>query len=138
MSDKTWKAVERRVAEFWGTERTPLSGGNSRHGTHSDTLHPRVYIEMKHGGGCPTGWPGIVSLFQETEEKAALEKKRAVLILHRKGQSRVGQYDTYLRIPVYVTGREACRTDREVVCVPQEMARRIVLGEDPKTEAGKG
>jgi hypothetical protein len=46
MADKRWKEFERRVARAFGTERTPLSGGNSKH-THSDTLHPELYIECK-------------------------------------------------------------------------------------------
>ncbi len=41
------KIYERRVAKFFGTNRTPLSGINSRHDTHSDTLHPSLYIEVK-------------------------------------------------------------------------------------------
>lgn len=45
---KTWKSVELRLARMFGTNRTPLSGGNSRH-TRSDTLHPRLFIELKHG-----------------------------------------------------------------------------------------
>jgi len=45
---KTWKSVELRLARMFGTERTPLSGGNSKH-TRSDTLHPRLFIELKHG-----------------------------------------------------------------------------------------
>lgn len=40
------KTQERRVARFFGTERTPLSGGASRH-TRSDTLHPTLYLEVK-------------------------------------------------------------------------------------------
>jgi len=47
MSDKTWKARERQVAKFFGTERNPLSGQNSKH-TSSDTLHQTLYIEHKH------------------------------------------------------------------------------------------
>ena len=43
---KSWKAYERRVARYFGSERTPLSGGNSRH-TRSDSLHERLYIECK-------------------------------------------------------------------------------------------
>ena len=43
---KSWKAYERKVARFFGSERTPLSGGNSRH-TRSDSLHERLYIECK-------------------------------------------------------------------------------------------
>ena len=47
MANKRWKAYERRVAKFFGTKRTPLSGINSGHSTHSDTLHPRLYLEVK-------------------------------------------------------------------------------------------
>jgi hypothetical protein len=51
------KAHERRVARWFGTERTPLSGGASRH-TRSDTLHPKLYIEVKGaaGPGGTNGW----------------------------------------------------------------------------------
>jgi hypothetical protein len=42
-----WKGYERKVAKYFGTNRTPLSGINSRHDTHSDTLHPSLYIEVK-------------------------------------------------------------------------------------------
>jgi len=45
---KTWKSVELRIAKAFGTARTPLSGSNSRH-TSSDTLHSKLYIEIKHG-----------------------------------------------------------------------------------------
>ncbi len=41
------KIYERRVAKYFGTNRTPLSGINSRHDTYSDTLHPDLYIEVK-------------------------------------------------------------------------------------------
>jgi len=46
--NKTWKSVELRLAKMFGTKRTPLSGGNSGH-TRSDTLHKRLFIELKHG-----------------------------------------------------------------------------------------
>lgn len=46
--NKTWKSVELRLAKMFGVRRTPLSGGNSAH-TRSDTLHPRLFIELKHG-----------------------------------------------------------------------------------------
>ena len=45
---KTWKSVELRLAKMFGVRRTPLSGGNSAH-TRSDTLHPTLFIELKHG-----------------------------------------------------------------------------------------
>lgn len=57
MSDRYWKVCERRAAKFFGTNRTPLSGINSRHDTSSDTLHPRLYIEVKSASG-PTGSNG--------------------------------------------------------------------------------
>jgi len=41
-----WKRHERSHARFFHTERTPLSGGSSRH-TRSDSLHPILYIETK-------------------------------------------------------------------------------------------
>lgn len=45
---QTWKKVELRIARAFGTTRTPLSGGASKH-TRSDTLHPFIYCEIKHG-----------------------------------------------------------------------------------------
>ncbi len=46
MTERRFKRAERRVAANLGTQRTPLSGINSRH-TSSDTLHPDLYIEVK-------------------------------------------------------------------------------------------
>lgn len=48
------KAFESRVAKFFQTRRTPLSGINSGH-TGSDTLHPDLFIECKHHGD-PSIW----------------------------------------------------------------------------------
>lgn len=49
MTDKAWKAYERRVAKDHNTHRTPLSGINSRH-TSSDSLSDIFYIEDKWTG----------------------------------------------------------------------------------------
>jgi hypothetical protein len=98
MSDKAWKATERRIATYFGTVRNPLSGGNGRH-TRSDTLHPNYFIEIKHGSGCPTTWPAILKLYQETARLAAAEWKEPVLILHRKGSRGVDNDDTYFSVP---------------------------------------
>lgn len=38
MGDKTWKAVERKVAALFGGIRTPLSGSNSKHDTQGDVI----------------------------------------------------------------------------------------------------
>jgi len=48
MPSKRWKAVEGSLAKLFGSTRTPLSGINSGH-THSDTLHKRYFVEIKHG-----------------------------------------------------------------------------------------
>lgn len=45
---KRWKSVEREVADFFSSRRTPLSGSNSGHETNSDTLSPYFYVETKY------------------------------------------------------------------------------------------
>ena len=52
MNKNTWKGGERRIARMFGSERTPLSGGNSGH-TRSDTLHKELFIEVKHSKKYP-------------------------------------------------------------------------------------
>jgi hypothetical protein len=125
--EPAWKQQERAVARYWGTERTPLSGSNSRHATHSDTLHPTVYIEFKHGRSCPTTWRGIRRLFEDVEHKAMLEHKRAILVLHPKRLPRVEEWPTYLRVAVIPTWSMDHIPVGAVVCVPQSTARAIVL-----------
>lgn len=78
--DKTWKAVERRVARMFGTERTPMSGGNSKH-TRADTLHDSIFIEIKHR---KNGFHAV-SLLKETIELAKLENKIPLVVLVPKG-----------------------------------------------------
>jgi len=77
---KTWKSVERRIARFFGAERTPLSGGNSGH-TRSDTLHKKYFIEIKHRAK----W-AVFELWKETMEMAKKEKKMPFLCLHEKSK----------------------------------------------------
>lgn len=78
--DKPWKAVERRIARWLGSERNPLSG---RHGkiSRSDSIHPLLYIETK--------WRkrhSAVSLWRDTAKKADKENKIPVccLVEHSK------------------------------------------------------
>ncbi len=76
MPDKAWKAFERRIAKSLGTERTPLSGGASRH-TTSDTLHPDLYVECK--------WRKrslVHTLFTIVCKQAKVERKVPVMALH--------------------------------------------------------
>ena len=81
MSDKAWKAFERRVAEWFGAVgRTPLSGGNSKH-TRSDTLHDTLFIEAKQRVKHTA-----VTLWDETAKLARKEKKIPVVCLSEKNR----------------------------------------------------
>lgn len=79
MADTFWKQLERRVAKKLGTQRTPLSGRNSRI-TGSDTLSDRFYCEVKTRSKLPF-WTD----FQEARFKAKAEGKRPILVFHKKG-----------------------------------------------------
>lgn len=77
----TWKSRERKVAADFGTKRTPLSGINSGHNTHSDSLHDKIYIECKlrKKHTCLT-------LYRDTKEKADAEHKTPLVALMEKGK----------------------------------------------------
>lgn len=79
-SRSTWKGRERKIARDFGSERTPLSGGNSRI-TRSDSIHPKLFVEaklrQKHA---------VVTLFDDTAKLAKLEKKIPVVALCEKGR----------------------------------------------------
>ena len=82
MSDKAWKQFERRVARFFGSERNPLSGQNSKH-TGSDTLHDTLFIECKQRQRI-----ALVGLWDEARDQARREDKLpvvAVSVKHRPG-----------------------------------------------------
>jgi len=82
MADKKWKAKERKVAKWFGTERNPLSGINGKH-TGSDTLHETLFIEHKHRKAHSLG-----NLLRDTIAKARKEEKIPVVTLtedNRKG-----------------------------------------------------
>ena len=80
-SKSAWKSFERLVASFFGTKRVPLSGSNSGHGTNSDSLHPKIYIECKVRGKI-----SLWSLFIDTENKAKVEGKVPVVAIKQKGE----------------------------------------------------
>ncbi len=78
-----WKTLERRVARFFQTERTPLSGGNSKI-TRSDSLHPRLFIETKRA----TRYKAAITLWDQTNVMARKEQKIPLIAFgapHRKG-----------------------------------------------------
>lgn len=79
--DKAWKRDERKVSEFFGCRRNPLSGSNSGV-TGSDTRHPRLYIEQKRRKR-----HSVVALWDEVAERAAKEGKVPVVTLTEHGRS---------------------------------------------------
>lgn len=81
-SKSSWKSFERKVAEDFNTKRVPLSGSNSGHGTQSDSLHERVYIECKVRQKF-----SLQTLFEDTERKAKVEHKTPVVAVKQKGSN---------------------------------------------------
>lgn len=80
-SKSAWKSFERVVAAYFGTRRVPLSGSNSGHGTNSDSLHPKLYIECKVRSKF-----SLWQLFVDTEKKAKIEGKIPVVAVKQKGE----------------------------------------------------
>lgn len=83
MPEKAWKVFERRVAGFFHSDRTPLSGSVSKHKTTSDSLHPNLYIECKQRKNCYAA-----NLFRDVEAKANKEKKTPVVAIQPTGDTR--------------------------------------------------
>jgi hypothetical protein len=77
----TWKKVESKVASFFGTKRTPLSGGNSYH-TRSDTLHNNFFIETKYRASF-----SVISLWRQTALLAKKENKIPIVCLAEKNKN---------------------------------------------------
>jgi hypothetical protein len=74
----TWKAVERRAAAIWHSRRAPLSGSNGGQ-TASDSLHPRLFLEVKLRERS-----AVRTLFDSTAALAKKEGKTPVLMLADK------------------------------------------------------
>ena len=78
----TWKACERRAAKLFGTLRKPLSGsGGRKDQTRSDSVHPRLYIEVKMRERHP-----IRELYDVTREMARDETKTPILAIYDKNR----------------------------------------------------
>jgi len=80
MVPRTWKRYEQEAAAYFGTTRTPLSGGNSKH-TQSDTLHDVVFVEVKGRKK-----HAAVTLWDDTKTKATKEGKIPVVVLVEQGR----------------------------------------------------
>ena len=118
MPPSTWKSVERRICRYLGSDRTPLSGSNSRHGTSSDCLHEKLYVEIKHGSAVPRSWEGMQKLFMDTEQKAIQENKRPLLVMHPKRAKNIGSYLTMFR--------EQFSGERHLVIAPLATVMRLL------------
>jgi hypothetical protein len=77
MHRNTWKRGEERLASFFGSTRRPLSGGNDKRG-RDDSLHPRLFIESKHGKQ-QMMW----NLYLQTRKLAEEEGRTPVIGLHK-------------------------------------------------------
>ena len=102
MHKGTWKAGERRVAKFFGTLRTSLSGGNSKI-TRSDTRHDSLFVEVKH-----RKVHGIRTLHDEVKKQAEAESKVpviALLDLNRKGFLIVIHSDDFFEVSETISQR---------------------------------
>ena len=80
MPEKTWKKRERQVAAFFGSHRTPLSGGNGRQ-TRSDSLHPILFIEQKHRRS-----HAVLRVWDQARDRAKAEGKVPVVTLTESGR----------------------------------------------------
>ena len=78
MTDKAWKAFERRVAAFFGCVRNSLSGSNSKLSA-SDSTHPILFLECKLNTKS-----AFWTLFVKTRALAKKEGKIPVLTLGNK------------------------------------------------------
>ena len=77
---KSWKRLELKIARMLGTERTPLSGGNSKM-TRSDTLDRDFFVECKLRKN-----PAVWNLYERTEELAKKEGKIPVVVIKKKNK----------------------------------------------------
>lgn len=81
MPDKTWKKVERKVAELLGGVRVPVTGRGR--GDMPDVLHGILAIEVKHRDALPD-W--ILDAMRQAEASRRGEQI-PVVILHQKGMA---------------------------------------------------
>ncbi|MBW1818704.1 MAG: hypothetical protein JRJ60_16300 [Deltaproteobacteria bacterium] len=80
MTDKAWKQRERQVARFFGGERNPLSGANSKHcggDVIRDTLPIEVKLRKRHA---------VLSVWDKAKREATKEGKTPVVCLCEGGR----------------------------------------------------
>jgi hypothetical protein len=88
MGDKAWKQEERRVAEYFGLRRRPLSG-NSRAGLGAgdlmnlDGTRPSILVEVKSWKRMP-----LIKHLEKTRAESEQEGVPWVFVIHEKGSQR--------------------------------------------------
>ncbi len=82
MADKSWKALERRVAKFFGCTRSGPGQKTVRNKTGSDTTHEDLYIEIKQRSRI-----AVVTLLKEVFWEATKENKTPVVVFQQKGDT---------------------------------------------------
>ena len=84
---KTWKNVEREVASRFRTSRNVGSGSLGREDrSRSDTVHPRLYIEVKYGDWKRWFRKELRDTLELAAENALKESKIPVIALKKKRQ----------------------------------------------------
>lgn len=81
MTDKLWKAIERKVADFFGGTRVPITG--RQRGSAPDVSHVLFSFEIKHRKLLP-GW--LFDAMNQAEESRK-ENQIALVVLHQKGMT---------------------------------------------------
>jgi hypothetical protein len=96
MSDKRWKATERRIAALLGGRRVSVSGRGR--GDAPDIAHPWLSLEVKDRATLPA-W--LLNALDQAE-KSATPAQLPVAVLHRAGD-RHDQALVVLRLADFVT-----------------------------------
>lgn len=107
-----WKRRERQVAAYFGTNRTPLSGGNSGI-TRADTLHPTLFVENKHRKA-----HSVVKLWDQVKTLAKREGKTPVVTLTQ--HNRPGFW-----LVIHSDDLEAVNNARVTIPKPQDAPRNV-------------
>lgn len=100
MADKTWKAVERRIAVKAGTRRNPGSGRSGGTGRSDDAQHDRYYIEVKTHRTATAPGSAIVNVYTRAAKMAAQEGDKIPIVViapfRKRRQIALVDYDLVL------------------------------------------
>jgi hypothetical protein len=77
MTEKAWKATERKIASCLGGQRIPVNG----RGDQPDIAHPALSIECKHRRTIPVSHTGAL----EQARKSATKDELPIAVLHKHG-----------------------------------------------------